>query len=95
MRGGSLYAWMVNVLNLSGFDELEASLANLHPAGPRLTTLPHLAGERSPGWQGDARGMISGITFGTTPLEILRAGLESVALRIADVYQLLALLALH
>ena len=34
-EGGSLYAWMVNVLNLTEFDELEASLANLPPAGHR------------------------------------------------------------
>jgi len=49
----------------------------------------------TPGWQGNARGMISGIAFATTPLEILRAGLESVALRIAEVYQLFTLLALR
>ena len=40
--------------------------------------------------------MISGITSATAPLEILRAGMESVALRIADVYQLLgSLIAQH
>ena len=89
-EGGSLYAWMVNVLNLTEYDDLEASLANLPPAGHRLTVLPLLTGERNPGWRGDARGAISGITLATTPLEIFRAGLESVALRIAEIYQLLA-----
>ncbi|MCK4724519.1 MAG: hypothetical protein KAT29_01895, partial [Anaerolineales bacterium] len=89
-EGGNLYAWMVNVLNLTEYDDLEASLANLPPAGHRLTVLPLLTGERSPGWRGDARGAISGITLATTPLEIFRAGLESVALRIAEIYLLLA-----
>lgn len=88
-EGGSLYAWLVSVLNLTKYHDLEASLAKLLPAGHRLTLLPLLAGERSPRWRGDARGMISGITIATTPLEILRAGMESVVFRIAEIYQLL------
>jgi gluconokinase len=52
--------------------------------------LPFLAGERSPGWQGHARATIHGISQATTPLEILQAGMEAVACRIALVFEKLA-----
>ena len=49
------------------------------PGEPRehgLTFLPLLGGERSPGWNGRARGALSGLTFETTPEDVLRAALE-------------------
>ena len=54
-----------------------------------MTVLPFLAGERSPGWAGHARATLHGLSQATTPLDILRAGLESVAFRIALVFDLL------
>ena len=46
-------------------------------------------GERSPGWVSDARGVLQGLSLATTPLDLLRAGMEAVACRIAQVYELL------
>jgi gluconokinase len=43
--------------------------------------LPFWAGERSPGWAQDARGAIDGLRLHTSPVEILRAALEAIALR--------------
>jgi gluconokinase len=51
--------------------------------------LPHLAGERSPGWRDGRHGTISGLRIDTTAVEITRAALEAVALRLAVVYGLL------
>jgi gluconokinase len=51
--------------------------------------LPFLAGERSPGWAGEARATIHGLSLATTPLDILRAGMEAVAYRIRLVFDLL------
>jgi gluconokinase len=48
-----------------------------------LTVLPLLAGERSPGWATNATGSIIGLRLSTTPLDILQAALEGVALRLA------------
>ncbi|RHY33385.1 hypothetical protein DYB32_001668 [Aphanomyces invadans] len=45
--------------------------------------------ERAPGWHEDAKCTISGITAATTPVHILRAALESVALRLGSIYALL------
>ena len=88
-EGGSVFAWLRKTLNLEGIDELDRTLANMQPAASGLTFLPLISGERSPGWESDARGVISGLSIATTPLELLRAGLEGVACRIALVYQLL------
>jgi gluconokinase len=63
------------------------ALAGLAPDGHGLTVLPFLAGERSPGWAGDARATISGLTLATTPIQILQAGLEAVAYRFAIIEQ--------
>jgi gluconokinase len=88
-EGGNVYAWCRAVLRLPDGD-LEAALAGLPPAGHGLTVLPHLAGERAPGWRPDRTGAIAGLRLDTTPLEIARAFLEAVALRLTLVYGLLA-----
>ena len=89
-EGGNVYAWCREVLRLGSDDELEAALAALAPDAHGLTVLPHLAGERSPGWRGGRRGAISGLRLDSTAVEITRAALEAVALRLARVYGLLA-----
>jgi gluconokinase len=89
-EGGNVYAWCRQVLRLGSDDELEAALAALAPDAHGLTVLPHLAGERSPGWRSGRRGAISGLRLDTTAVEITRAALEAVALRLAMVYGLLA-----
>ncbi len=88
-EGGSVFAWMKSVLKLGDLAKLEKALATLEPDAHDLTVLPFLAGERSPGWAGHARGTVHGLSQATTPLDILRAGLESVAYRIALVFELL------
>jgi gluconokinase len=45
--------------------------------------LPFWSGERSTGWSADARGGIFGLRQQTTPAEIVRAVLESIAYRFA------------
>jgi gluconokinase len=82
-EGGNVYAWMRDTLKLGEPEEIERVLADLAPDDHGLTVLPFLAGERSPGWAGDARATISGLTLATTPIEMLRASLEAVAYRFA------------
>jgi len=88
-EGGNLFAWMRQVLRLGDLVEVEQALAAMEPDAHGLTVLPFLAGERSPGWAGHARATIHGLTLATTPLDVLRAGLEAVAYRIALVFDLL------
>jgi len=88
-EGGSVFAWMKATLNLGNLSALEEALAAMEPDGHGLTVLPFLAGERAPGWAGHARATIHGLSLASTHLDILRAGLEAVAYRIALVFDLL------
>jgi gluconokinase len=88
-EGGSVYSWFRKILNLEGIGNLEAELGKMEPASHGLTFLPLTSGERSPGWVSEARGVMQGISLATTPLDLLRAGMEGVACRIAIVYEML------
>lgn len=89
-EGGSVYAWMGETLRLGEAQSVEAALAAMPPDGHGLTILPFFSGERAPGWAGDARATIHGLALAATPLDILRAGMEAVAYRIALVFDMLA-----
>jgi len=82
-NGGNLFAWLDDTLRLENGPALQAAVAALPPDSHGLTVLPFLAGERSPGWASVARGAVVGLTLATKPVDILRAGLEAVALRFA------------
>jgi gluconokinase len=87
-NGGEVFAWMKRTLRLPDHNEvIEQQLAALPPARHGLTILPLFAGERSTGWRPDARAAIIGLGAGTSPIELLQAALESVALRFRNVYE--------
>ena len=80
--GGSVYAWMRDMLKLpESDDEIEALLRGREPFQHGLSFLPFLSGERSTGWRPDARGALNGLRISTEPLDVLQAGMEGVALR--------------
>ena len=79
--GGGLYQWLTQNLNVS--EDLEDELAALKPDSHGLTVLPFWSGERSTGWLADASGGFFGLRQQTTPVEIVRAVLESIAYRFA------------
>jgi gluconokinase len=86
-EGGNLHAWMSRILQLEPAGKVEAELAVRQPDAHGLTFLPLLVGERSPGWAAQRRGTLHGLSLATTPLDILQAGLEGVAYRLALVYR--------
>jgi gluconokinase len=93
-EGGNVLAWARRTLALPGEDAaLDTALAAVAPDSHGLTALPFLAGERSPGWRGDARAAVTGISLATTAPQILRALVEAVAYRLAAVYDRLRPLA--
>jgi gluconokinase len=89
-EGGNVYAWCRDVLRLPDDDIVERWLSGRTPDAHGLTVLPFLAGERAPGWRGDRRATIAGLSLDTTALDVVHAALEAVALRLALVYALLA-----
>ncbi len=88
-NGGNLVDWLRQTLRLPHGDP-EEMLETTEPDGHGLTVLPFLAGERCPGWRGDARGAITGLAWSHTPAEIYRAGLEAVAYRFRLIHALAA-----
>jgi gluconokinase len=89
-EGGNLYAWARRALRLGRPEQVERALAAMPPDSHGLTVLPFLSGERSPGWAGNARAAFQGVTSTTSALDMLRAGLEAVALRLTIVFEELA-----
>lgn len=78
--GGGILRWMKRELapNLD-FDEITA-LADTAPVGSEgVLFLPYMAGERSPIWNPDAKGVFYGLGYEKGLAHMLRAGLESVA----------------
>jgi gluconokinase len=90
-EGGNIYHWMRETLRFDGDDDdaIESAIAGMAPDSHGLTILPLWAGERSPGWSGAAKATIHGMHLGTTSTELLRAALESIALRFGLIAQLL------
>jgi gluconokinase len=87
-NGGNLYAWLVRTLRVEERG-LERRLRRMPPDGHGLTMQPLLAGERSLGFAPRATGALAGLTQATTAEQIVRAGLEAVALTFAGVDQAL------
>jgi gluconokinase len=86
-EGGNIYQWMRDTLNFADVSDhdIETQLASYAPDSHGLTIVPLWAGERSPGWAGDARATIHGMHLGTTPYDLLRAAFEAMALRIGQI----------
>ncbi|HEY3836830.1 MAG TPA: gluconokinase [Bryobacteraceae bacterium] len=87
--GGEVFAWMKQTLQLPNAAETEKQIAAMAPGSHGLTVLPYFAGERSTGWRSDARAAIAGMGVATTPIHILRASLESVALQFRNIYDIM------
>ena len=77
--GGNLVDWLERLLGSVPTSGLAAD----PPA--ELDFLALLGGERSPGWNASARGAVSGLSFETTPRDLVRAALEGVAYRLAAI----------
>ena len=86
-NAGILRAWLRETLNLPPDDALEQALREREPDAHGLTFLPFITGERSPGWRSDAMGILEGLVFGTTPVDICQAGLEAVGYRLLEIFE--------
>lgn len=78
--GGGVLKWFKQEFaKTSSFDEL-TELASQVPAGSDgVIFLPYMAGERSPIWDPDAKGVYYGLGFDKTKGHMIRASMEGVA----------------
>ncbi len=83
--GGAVVQWLSDGLGIiSSSSEVEEKASNVTDNGG-VYLVPAFAGLGAPHWNQHARGMIVGLTRGTTDEHIARAALESIALQTMEV----------
>jgi len=85
--GGAVVQWLRDGLGLiAASADVEALAAGVPDSGG-VVLVPAFAGLGAPHWDPYARGLMAGLTRGTTAGHIARAALESIALQVADVLE--------
>ncbi|HLK91434.1 MAG TPA: glycerol kinase GlpK [Polyangia bacterium] len=81
---GALVQWLRDGLGLiASAPEIEP-LARSVPDSGGVVIVPALTGLGAPHWRAEARGLIAGVTRGTTRAHLARAALEAIALQNVD-----------
>jgi len=84
---GAAVQWLRDGLGLfSKASEIEAMAAEVPDSGG-VVVVPAFAGLGAPHWRPDARGVITGLSRGTTKAHIARAVLEGIALQNFDIVE--------
>jgi glycerol kinase len=87
---GAAVQWLRDGLGLiASASEVEALARSVSDTGG-VVFVPALVGLGAPYWDADARGLISGITRGTTRAHLARATLDAIAQQIADLVEAMA-----
>ncbi len=83
--GGAVVQWLRDGLGIIRSSSQVESLASRTEDTDGVYMVPAFAGLGAPHWKQDARGMIVGITRGTTDAHLARAALESIAFQTYEV----------
>nr|WP_275451348.1 FGGY-family carbohydrate kinase [Sorangium cellulosum] len=87
---GAAVQWLRDGLGvIKSAADVEA-LARGVPSSEGVTFVPALSGLGAPYWDPDARGIIVGVTRGTTAAHLARATLEGIALSVTDLVRAMA-----
>ena len=82
---GAAVQWLRDGLGIiDSAADIEALAASVPDSGG-VSFVPALAGLGAPHWKPDARGLLCGITGGTTAAHVARAVLDGIALEIGDI----------
>ncbi len=85
---GSLLTWVQEVTGHASFDDLVAEAAQVPTGSDGLVMLPYLAGERTPVFDAQARGVLAGISLRHTRGHLFRAAYEGIAFGIRQIVDL-------
>jgi glycerol kinase len=85
--GGAVVQWLRDGLHLVRDAAQIEALARSVESSDGVTLVPAFAGLGAPHWDASARGVLCGITRGTTAAHVARAALESIALQVADLVE--------
>ncbi|MFI7634781.1 glycerol kinase GlpK [Nonomuraea sp. NPDC049400] len=84
---GAAVQWLRDGLGLIGTAPESEALARTVPDSGGVVFVPALTGLGAPHWDPQARGLITGITRGTTRAHLVRATLEAIAFEVRDVVE--------
>jgi glycerol kinase len=82
---GAALQWLRDGLGILGDAAETEALAASVPDTGGVHFVPALTGLGSPWWDADARGLVTGLTRGTTRAHLARAALEAIAHQVTDV----------
>jgi glycerol kinase len=88
--GGAAVQWLVEGLKLADSPQAVQELAESVDDSGGVVLVPALTGLGAPHWDPLARGAILGLTRGSTDAHVARAGMESIALQVGDLADVLA-----
>jgi glycerol kinase len=88
---GAAMQWLRDGLGVIASASESAALAAEVESSDGVVFVPALTGLGSPYWDPEARGLISGLTRGTTRAHLVRAALEAIAHQVVDVLDVLPL----
>ena len=86
----AIFPWAAQMLGLADVDEL-LELAQTVEDAEGVSMIPAHVGLGSPHWDSHARGLISGLSFNSTPAHVARAAADSLAYQVADIYDVIAI----
>lgn len=85
---GSLTQWVSDLVG-ADFGTLVAEAARIAPGSDGLVLLPYFAGERTPLYDPDARGVVAGLTLRHTRAHLFRAAYEGIAFGVRQIIDVL------
>jgi glycerol kinase len=83
---GGAVDWLGQLLGLTNSASSVADLARSVADSGGVYLVPAFAGLGAPYWDADARGLLCGVTRGTTAAHVARATVESIAYQVRDVF---------
>ena len=83
--GGATVKWLMEEMHLFNIPADSEKYANKCSDTDGVYFVPAFTGLGAPYWDGDARGIITGLTRGTSKEQFIRAGLEGIAYQVYDV----------
>ncbi|WP_327086023.1 glycerol kinase [Nonomuraea sp. NBC_01738] len=86
---GAAIQWLRDGLGLIGTAKESEAVARTVSSSGGVVFVPALTGLGAPHWDPEARGLISGITRGTTRAHLVRATLEAIAFEVRDVVEVM------
>lgn len=86
---GSLTSWVQELTGGASFGDLVTEAAGVPPGSDGLVLLPYFAGERTPIFDPQARGVIAGLSLRHTRAHLFRAVYEGIAFGIRQILEFL------